>query len=110
MRLAYYGSIFTNDDDALTWANPYLPLVPGATMGERALAPSNEFHQLVLSAGFRSNKRTHATADVAFGRMTQDEAFLPYTVNSSLTTQPLPRSSLDGRVDTLTGNLRSLPP
>ena len=38
--------------------------------------------------------------------MTQDEAFLPYTINSSLPTQPLPSSSLDGQVDTLTGNLR----
>jgi hypothetical protein len=41
--------------------------------------------------------------------MTQDEAFLPYTINSSLPTQPLPASSLDGSVDTLTGNLRSRP-
>jgi hypothetical protein len=38
--------------------------------------------------------------------MTQDETFLPYTINSSLPTQPLPASSLDGSVDTLTGNLR----
>jgi MtrB/PioB family decaheme-associated outer membrane protein len=106
VRLAYYGSIFTNNEASLTWANPYAPLVPGATVGERALAPSNEFHQLVVSAGFELNKKIHATADVAFGRMTQDEAFLPYTVNSSLTTQPLPRGSLDGRVNTLTGNLK----
>jgi MtrB/PioB family decaheme-associated outer membrane protein len=106
VRLGYYGSIFKNNDDVLTWANPYAALVPGATVGERSLAPSNEFHQFVLSAGYELNKRTHATADIAFGRMTQDEAFLPYTINSSLTTQPLPRSSLDGRVNTLTGNLK----
>jgi MtrB/PioB family decaheme-associated outer membrane protein len=105
-RFAYYGSIFKNNEDALTWANPYVPLVAGATAGQRALAPSNEFHQLVVSAGYEFGKRTHATAGIAFGRMTQDEAFLPYTVNSSLTTQPLPRSSLDGRVNTLTGNVK----
>ncbi len=28
-----------------------------------------------------------------------------HTINSTLTTQPLPRSSLDGRVDTLSGNV-----
>ena len=105
-RFAYYGSIFKNNEDILTWANPYSPLVPGATIGERALAPGNEFHQLVVSAAYELNKRIHATADIAFGRMTQDDAFLPYTVNSSLTTQPLPRSSLDGRVNTLTGNVK----
>ena len=59
-----------------------------------------------MSAGYELGKNTHATADIAFGRMTQDDAFLPYTINSSLTTQPLPRSSLDGRVDTMTGNLK----
>ena len=106
VRLAYYGSIFKNNDAALTWANPYVPLAAGATAGRRALAPGNEFHQLVVSAAYEFGKRTHATADIAFGRVTQDEAFLPYTVNSSLTTQPLPRRSLDGRVETLTGNLR----
>ena len=104
-RLAYYGSIFSNDDEALTWANPYVPLAAGAGLGRRALAPGNQFHQLVASAGFKLGQRTHATANIAFGRMTQDEAFLPYTVNSSLTTQPLPRSSLGGQVNTLSGHL-----
>jgi MtrB/PioB family decaheme-associated outer membrane protein len=105
-RIAYYGSIFTNNEETLTWANPYTPLVLGATAGQIALAPSNKFHQLVVSAGFEFDKRTHATADVAFGRMTQDEAFVPYTINSSLATTALPRSSLDGRVNTLTGNVK----
>jgi MtrB/PioB family decaheme-associated outer membrane protein len=105
-RFAYYGSIFKNNEDTLTWANPYLPLVAGATAGQLALAPSNKFHQLVASAAFAFDKRTHATADIAVGRMTQDEAFLPYTLNPDLSTTPLPRGSLDGRVNTLTGHLR----
>lgn len=106
VRLAYYGSLFKNGETALTWANPYVPFVGGAIVGQRALAPDNEFHQLVMSAGYELGKRTSATADLAFGSMTQDAAFLPYTINSSLTTQPLPRSSLDGRINTLTGNLK----
>ena len=105
-RIAYYGSIFRNDDDALTWANPYVPLVTGGAAGQIALAPSNAFHQLVLTGGYDIDARTQVTADVALGRMTQDEAFLPYTVNSTLPTQPLPRNSLDGRVDTVSGNVR----
>jgi hypothetical protein len=32
--------------------------------------------------------------------MEQDEAFLPYTTNPNLTVAPLPRSSLDGEIDT----------
>jgi MtrB/PioB family decaheme-associated outer membrane protein len=105
-RIAYYASIFRNEDRALVWANPYVPLAVGGTAGQLALAPGNQFHQVTLSAGYRITERTQLTADVAFGRMTQDEAFLPYTINPSLTTQPLPRNSLNGRVDTLTGKLR----
>ncbi len=105
-RIAYYGSIFRNDNDSLTWANPYVPLVTGGAAGQLALAPSNAFHQLLLSAGYDLDERTQISADVALGRMTQDETFLPYTVNSNLATQPLPRSSLDGRVDTLSGNVK----
>ena len=105
-RIAYYGSIFKNDDDALTWANPYVPLGIGGTVGQLSLAPGNQFHQLVLSAGYKLAERTQVTADVAYGQMSQDDTFLPYTVNTSLPTQPLPRNSLDGRVETLTGNLK----
>jgi MtrB/PioB family decaheme-associated outer membrane protein len=104
-RIAYYGSIFENDTAALSWGNPYVPLA-GDTMGQLALAPGNEFHQLVLTAGYQIHERSRVTADVAVGRMTQDEAFLPYTVNTTLMTSPLPRQSLDGRVDTLTSALK----
>jgi len=105
-RVAYYGSIFKNDDDAFTWANPYIPLGAGGNLGQMSLAPGNQFHQLVLSAGYRLAPHTQMTADVALGQMSQDDAFLPYTVNGSLPVQPLPRNSLDGRVETLTGKVK----
>ncbi|MGB8325997.1 MAG: MtrB/PioB family decaheme-associated outer membrane protein [Steroidobacteraceae bacterium] len=105
-RFAYYGSIFKNNEATLTWANPYVALAPGGTSGQLALAPSNKFHQLVASASFEFSKRTHMTADLAVGRMTQDEGFVPNTLNTTLTTAPLPRGSLDGQVDTVTANLR----
>jgi MtrB/PioB family decaheme-associated outer membrane protein len=105
-RFAYYGSIFNNDDAALVWANPYLPQSGGAITGQLALAPSNEFHQLVFSGAYKIAERMQVTGDIALGRMTQNDTFLPYTINSSLPTQPLPANSLDGQVDTLTGNLR----
>jgi MtrB/PioB family decaheme-associated outer membrane protein len=104
-RIAYYGSLFDNDAAALTWENPYSALGTG-TLGQLALTPDNEFHQLLVSGGYRLHERARVTADVAVGRMSQDEPFLPYTVNASLATQPLPRSSLDGRVDTLSGALK----
>jgi hypothetical protein len=58
-RVAYYGSIFKNDDAALVWANPYLPLGTGATTGQLALAPSNEFHQLASGAFKIAERAAH---------------------------------------------------
>ncbi len=105
-RLAYYGSKFSNNDSALTWTNPYLPLAAGATSGELAGAPGNEFHQLALSAGLQLNARTQATAEMALGHMRQNEAFVPITPNQDFALLALPRASLDGRVETVNANFR----
>jgi hypothetical protein len=45
---------------------------------------------------------------LAFGRLTQDDAFLPATENAMLAPAvlPLPSSSLGGRVDTYNGGLK----
>ena len=43
---------------------------------------------------------------VSIGRITQNQAFEPYTINSGLTTNPLPRSSLDGEVETTNAQLK----
>lgn len=106
-RFAYYVSNFRDGNDSLTWANPYTPppFAPGATAGQLALPPDNQFHQILASAGYQFSDRTSASADIALGRMTQDENFLPATLNSSLS-QTLPRNSLDGKVDTTDANLK----
>ena len=104
--LAYYGSFFSNDDDALTWENAFTPVVAGADTGQRALPPDNKFHQILLSAGYSMSKRTRLSGDIAVGRMEQDEEFLPATINTSLTVPALPRTSADAQVDTLVADLR----
>jgi MtrB/PioB family decaheme-associated outer membrane protein len=106
VQLAYYGSTFRNADESLTWDNPFTALIDGADRGQLAAPPDNQFHQASASVGYQWSERTRATADVAFGRMTQDERFLPATLNAALGPVSLPRSSLDGEVDTLTANLR----
>ncbi len=105
VQLAYYGSTFRNADESLTWENPFTAPV-GDDRGQLALPPDNQFHQGTVSIGYQFSERTRATGDVAIGRMEQDERFLPVTLNASLGPVSLPRSSLDGEVDTLTANLR----
>jgi len=106
-KLAYYGSRFSNGNDALTWQNPFaVPATPGAVSGQLALAPDNHFHQLLASAGYQFSDRTRGSADIAWGRMTQNQNFLGSTLNAGLAVPALPRSSLDGRAATLDANLK----
>ena len=106
--LSYQFSSFRNDNAGVTWANPFFPPGAGATTGQLALAPDNQFQQLRGTAGYDITPTIRLTGEVAFGRLTQDDAFLPATQNALLapTVLPLPSQSLGGRVDTYNGGLK----
>jgi MtrB/PioB family decaheme-associated outer membrane protein len=105
-RFAYYGSMFSNSDNSLTWQNPY-DAPPNTDAGQLALPPDNSFNQLLASVGYQVNKKTRLTADLAVGRGEQNDDFLPYTINTTLPgVQPLPRSSLDGKVETINATIK----
>jgi MtrB/PioB family decaheme-associated outer membrane protein len=113
LKLAYYASKFSNGNPSLTWDNPYatlLPTVPptgflatfpGAATGQLALPPDNQFHQVSASGGYRFSDNTRLSADIALGRMTQNDSFLPYA-----TAVAGPGGSLNGRARTLDANLK----
>ncbi|MDH4325169.1 MAG: MtrB/PioB family decaheme-associated outer membrane protein [Betaproteobacteria bacterium] len=105
-KFAYYGSSFRDGNASLTWQNPFTPVFPGAVSGQLALPPDNQFHQISASLGYQLTHRTRATADIAVGRMAQDEAFLAPTLNATVAAPGLPRASLDGRVATLNASLK----
>jgi MtrB/PioB family decaheme-associated outer membrane protein len=96
LNLAYHMSLFSNRNESLEWDNPD----PGGTVaaGNISLEPDNEFHQVSLTGGYTLPYRSHLTGHVSLGRMTQDQEFEPYTINTSLTTLPMPRDSLEGEV------------
>ncbi|OWW22687.1 MtrB/PioB family decaheme-associated outer membrane protein [Noviherbaspirillum denitrificans] len=112
LQFGYYGSFFRNQNNALTWQNPFASSVwvatttPGVSaynQGSLGLPPDNQFHQINASAGYTLTKDTRVSGSLSFGRMLQNDGFLPYTVNAGLAstiTAPLPRASLDGRIDT----------
>ncbi|MFY9327594.1 MAG: MtrB/PioB family decaheme-associated outer membrane protein [Georgfuchsia sp.] len=100
LKLAYYGSTFKNNNESLSWVNPYatpgfLATFPNSASGQLALPPDNEFHQIQAAAGYQFTDRTRASADIAIGRMTQDSSFLQY--GSAVTG---PGGSLSGRANT----------
>lgn len=115
-ELRYLASFFEDNNAALQWQNPFTAIngwqasagFPNG-FGQLALPPDNQFHQLSAASGYHWSNGMFLTADLAMGRMTQDDTFLPYTINPTIAaaiTQGLPRTSLDGRIDTTVANLR----
>lgn len=105
--LAYQVSLFRNALDSVSWTNPFTPVVAGATRGQLALAPDNQFHQILGSAGYQVTPMIRASGDFAVGRLTQDQAYLATTLNAALAPSiaPTPQASLQGKVDTFNGNI-----
>ena len=98
-NLAYNGSFFKNEQTAITWQNPFTAAA-GQDYGSAAEAPDNQSHRVSANLGYQLTEQTRLGAQLAFGRLTQDQAFLPYTINPVIVTPGLPASNLDGRVDT----------
>lgn len=103
-KLAYSGSLFKNDQDAITWNNPFTH-VAGQDFGRSAEAPDNESHQISAHLGYQLTDHTRLAGQLAFGRLTQNQSFEPYTINPFIASPALPASSLSGRVDTTLAKL-----
>lgn len=120
LQFGYYGSFFNNANAGLIWANPYASSVwtggttglTGATnigQGQIGLPPDNRLHQISVSGGYNFSKDTRLSGSLSTGRMTQNDAFLPYSINPALMATvavPPPRTSLDGRIDTTHADLK----
>lgn len=105
LRLAYHGSFFDNDNQSLTWDNPFI--VPGdAPRGRSAAAPDNSFNRLMLSGAFRPTRWLSGSGHIAVGRLEQDDSFVPATINPNIGPVGLPRQDLDAEVNTLNARLR----
>jgi MtrB/PioB family decaheme-associated outer membrane protein len=111
LQLEYYASGFYNDVYSLVWQDPR---TGGAGvgfddngLGQKGSMPDNWFHQVTGSGGINLPTNSRFMVNAAFGWETQNDAFLPYTINPNLTADPgaplglnLPRSDLDGKLET----------
>jgi MtrB/PioB family decaheme-associated outer membrane protein len=69
-------------------------------------APSNQFHQLNLTGGYKFDKTTKLVAAVAYSRNTQNDAFLPERMEGATAAVAQPATSLNGVVVTKSVNLK----
>lgn len=106
MQAGYFGSIYDTQAASLRWDNPFTAMVPGANVGQMAMAPDNQYHEFAVTAGW-FGLPGHATValSLASGKGTQDTGFLPYTSNPQLVTDALPARNLDGEMSVTRADL-----
>ena len=66
-RLSYLGSWFDDDNDSIMFANPYLPIVPGSTVGQLGVPPSNNLQQLAATGNVQLPWSTTLTFAASLG-------------------------------------------
>jgi len=89
----YFGSVFSNANDSLTWDNAY-SWPAGVNTGQLALPPDNTSHQLSLAGSMLLPARTTLNGQLSFGKLSQNEALLT-------------TGTTNGKVDTTNFNLRA---
>jgi MtrB/PioB family decaheme-associated outer membrane protein len=105
-QFAYYGSLFHNDINGVTFQNPFgAPIGNVPAFGRMSSMPDNQFHQFSLTGGYNFSPATKLVANGAYARNWQNQDFLPYntSVNGGGT---LPTSNLNGDVETKAVNLK----
>ena len=98
----------TDATDASAYTGPASGSIAGAALGRESLPPNNK--AVTGSVGFlyKFARRSRLSADATLGQWTQDDAFMPFTSNTAITTpvaasdlSSLPARSLDGQIRTL---------
>ncbi len=110
LGLSYLYSDFDNHKNGLQWQNPYDANF-GANVdypngyGQMSLPPDTEMQQLRLLASYQFTPKLRAYGDASYSRASQDENYLPYTVNPSLVVNTAePRTNLNGDANTTVAN------
>ncbi len=88
-RLAYQGSFYRNDDEELTWENPFIVSTLGrgsenVQRGRFALAPDNSWNNVKGEFTARIPLDGVFTTTVSWSYLHQDDDLLPPTVNSGM--------------------------
>jgi MtrB/PioB family decaheme-associated outer membrane protein len=135
LRFGYRTSKFENDVPTVIWDNPFrftsstdasayqapgTASVNGSALGFADLAPDNEANTLFLSGRARFGQSWFVNGSASYINMKQDDALLPYTLNTSLqginfdgsrfdptNVANLPERNADNEVDVMTATAQA---
>jgi MtrB/PioB family decaheme-associated outer membrane protein len=94
--LSWTGSFYQDAKLQLLWDNPY----SADGQGARAQAPDNKSQTVTLAGAYHFSPQTTLSMTAAVGEIRQEDALLSYTINPAIAARPLPRDSLDGKIET----------
>lgn len=107
VNLSFWYSKYDNNANSLTWQNPYTAAGGWAAgtgfntgYGRLGLMPDNDFWQVQGTGAWNFSPTMRLTGTLAYSVMSQNESFLPYTINTAQIpiTTPLPRGSADAKI------------
>ena len=125
LTVGYYGSIFHDDYNSLSWQNSVI--TPGTGAGARSTcvgancytnntmstAPSNSLHQANLTGGYNFTPTTKLVGGFSYGYNQQNSSYAPTNIiqpngsaSNMMAAGGLPASSLNGVVETTHGDLK----
>lgn len=105
-RIGYDGSWFDNSVQTLNWDSrlAFIDSTSASGQGRTALWPNSTLHGVTSVGSLKLPAHSRATASVTFGTWSQDQALLPFTVNSALPILPLERPTAEAEARTLAMN------
>jgi len=85
-RVGYDGSWFDQRVPVYAWDNPLrlTDQTNGTSIGRGTQWPSNSLYYVNFGGAYRFPSRTSVNATVSIGQATQNEALLPYTINTAI--------------------------
>jgi len=111
LKVGYDGSYFNNNVNTLVWSNPVRAtdawagssysnaLLGGSALGRMALAPNNHANTVNAVGLYKLPGRSSFNASLAVSSLKQNDALLPFTINSTL--QPGAAVTVSGQTWTL---------
>ena len=94
MKVGWDGSYFNNNITTLVWSNPIRAtdswagssysngFLGGSSLGRMALAPNNHANTISASGMYKLPARSSFNASLAISSLQQDDALIPFTINS----------------------------
>jgi MtrB/PioB family decaheme-associated outer membrane protein len=115
-RLAYDGSFFNNDIEAVVWDNPLrFTDANGPTgytagnlvgQGRMTLPPDSTAHTVSGSWSMTLPRRSRLFAYVSLGAWLQNDRLLPFTINTSIVPIQMPRDTAEAKAVITSMNYR----